>query len=149
MLTPYSLAKHMTVQVYIVQADRTTSALLDCRSMGNFIHEDLVHELCNNLAPFRSISPPRVTGLPLSFFALFPGLCPRSFVDITFVLCFVTSFVPCSLCSLVTCRPCLCSSPASGHVHDCIGSFVPSAAPSRSVHGGSIYDYITSYLDEQ
>ncbi len=63
MLTPYSLAKHMTVQVYIVQADRTTSALLDCRSMGNFIHEDLVHELGLTQKPCNPLPLHYVKGL--------------------------------------------------------------------------------------
>ena len=85
----------------------------------------------------------------MSLLPLFPGLCPRSFVDIAFVLCFVTSFV---LVPFVHWSPAaLVFVPPQPLVTvcDCIGSFVPLAAPSQSVRSGSIYDYITSDLDEQ
>jgi hypothetical protein len=41
-LTPYALARHMSIPVHLNEARKPTHALLDSGVMGNFIHEELV-----------------------------------------------------------------------------------------------------------
>ena len=44
-ITPYSLAKHLSIPVIIDKAERPSHALLDSGAMGNFINENLVMKL--------------------------------------------------------------------------------------------------------
>ena len=44
-VTPYSLSKHLKLPIYINKADKQRHALLDCGSMGNFIHERTVEQM--------------------------------------------------------------------------------------------------------
>ena len=44
-MTPYLLSRHLKVPVFVNKAECAKNALLDCGSMGNFIHERLVEEM--------------------------------------------------------------------------------------------------------
>ena len=44
-MTPYSLSQHLKVPVFVNKVEQTQYALLDCGSMGNFIHEQLVEKM--------------------------------------------------------------------------------------------------------
>ena len=43
--TLYSLSKHLKIPVFVNKAEQQRYALLDCGSMGNFIHERVVTQL--------------------------------------------------------------------------------------------------------
>ena len=43
-VTPYTITKHLSISVYLNEAEKAHKALLDTRAMGNFIHEKVVTE---------------------------------------------------------------------------------------------------------
>jgi hypothetical protein len=64
-LTPYTLAKHLSIPVHVNKAERPHLALLDSGAMGNFIHEHLVQELGLTCIPWCPLPLMDVKGLKI------------------------------------------------------------------------------------
>ena len=64
-MTPYSLSRHLKIPVFVNKAEQQRHALLDCGSMGNFIHERLVEQLGLTRTPRAPIELLDVKGIKI------------------------------------------------------------------------------------